>query len=335
MGERDTKAKEYFSDNGRFADLCNVVLFGGEAVVKPEDLQERDTTETLSVLGVDEKEIHFQKWRDILKQVVVKNYGDVCFMLVGIEHQSDVHYAMPVKVMLYDALNYGAQVKEAARKHEEKKGYSSAAEFLSGFCRDDVLTPVITLTVYLGAKPWDGPRSLREMFPQTDVRLDMLYPDYKLRLVIPQEMDCFDQFQTTLGEVLAIIKVSEDKDAMRRLMVSNPKYKEMDNESVSAINTFLGVNIPLNKEGSVTNMCKAWEDQRKEDLENGRREGRIEGRQEGRKEGHKEGRKEGRMQEVFLSVQEGDYGVRRGAEKLGISEEEFERLMVEAGFSFS
>ena len=75
MGERDTKAKEYFSDNGRFADLCNVVLFGGEAVVKPEDLQERDTTEALSVLGVDEKEIHFQKWRDILKQVVVKTMG--------------------------------------------------------------------------------------------------------------------------------------------------------------------------------------------------------------------------------------------------------------------
>ena len=67
-------------------------------------------------------------------------------------------------------------------------------------------------------------------------------------------------------------------------------------------------------------MCKAWEDQRKEDLENGRREGRIEGRQEGR------------MQEVFMSVQEGDYGIRRGAEKLGISEEEFERRMVEAGY---
>ena len=153
------------------------------------------------------------------------------------------------------------------------------------------------------------------MFPQTDARLDMLYPDYKLRLVIPQEMDCFEQFRTTLGEVLAIIKVSEDKDAVRRLMASNPKYMEMDNESVSAINTFLGVNIPLNKEESVTNMCKAWEDQRKEDLENGRREGR--------------------MQEVFISVQEGDYGVRRGAEKLGISEEELERRMVEAGFSFS
>ena len=72
--------------------------------------------------------------------------------------------------------------------------------------------------------------------------------------------------------------------------------------------TFLGVNIPLNKEGSVTNMCKAWEDQRKEDLENGR------------------------IREIFLSVQEGDYGIRRGAEKLGISEAEFERRMIEAGF---
>lgn len=38
------------------------------------------------------------------------------------------------------------------------------------------------------------------------------------------------------------------------------------------------------------------------------------------------------MKEIFLSVQEGDYGIRRGAEKLGISEAEFERRMIEAGF---
>ena len=32
-------------------------------------------------------------------------------------------------------------------------------EFLSGFHRNDTLTPVITITVYLGAEAWDGPRS--------------------------------------------------------------------------------------------------------------------------------------------------------------------------------
>ena len=55
---------------------------------------------------------------------------------------------------------------------------------------------------------------------------------------------------------------------MKKLLSENPKFAEMDNESVAAINTLIGVNIPLNKEGSVTNMCKAWEDQKEE----GRRE---------------------------------------------------------------
>ena len=85
MGAKDTKAKEYLSDNERFADLCNAVLFDGEQVIKAENLQEKDSTEVLSVLGTDEKEIQFQKWRDILKQAVVKSYGNMYFMLVGIE----------------------------------------------------------------------------------------------------------------------------------------------------------------------------------------------------------------------------------------------------------
>ena len=136
MGAKDTKAKEYLSDNERFADLCNAVLFCGAQLVRADRLQEKDTTEVLSVFGMDEKEIQFQKWRDILKQVVVKSYGDVYFMLVGIEHQSEIHYAMPVKVMIYDALNYGAQVKEAAKKHQKEKKTRTNAEFLSGFCKE-------------------------------------------------------------------------------------------------------------------------------------------------------------------------------------------------------
>ena len=47
----------------------------------------------------------------------------------------------------------------------------------------------------------------------------------------------------------------------------------MDNESVLAINTFIGVDIPVNEEGSETDMCNAWEDQRKEDLEEGLEKG--------------------------------------------------------------
>ena len=59
---------------------------------------------------------------------------------------------------------------------------------------------------------------------------------------------------------------------------------------------------------------------------------REEGRLEGRKEGRLEGREEGRENEIFLSVQEGDYKLKRGAEKLGITEDEFMKRMNAAGY---
>ena len=57
MGTKDSKAKEYLSDNTRFSEICNYVLFDGEKVIKPEDLKECDTTEVLSVFGIDKKQI--------------------------------------------------------------------------------------------------------------------------------------------------------------------------------------------------------------------------------------------------------------------------------------
>ena len=44
------------------------------------------------------------------------------------------------------------------------------------------------------------------------------------------------------------------------------------------------------------------------------------------------GREEGRLQEIFLSVQEGDYSLERGAQKSNMSEKEFEELMVKEGY---
>ena len=48
--------------------------------------------------------------------------------------------------------------------------------------------------------------------------------------------------------------------------------------------------------------------------------------------GHQAGLQEGQCREVFSSVQEGDYGVERGAQKLHLSVAEFEKKMQEAGY---
>ncbi len=46
-------------------------------------------------------------------------------------------------------------------------------------------------------------------------------------------------------------------------------------------------------------------------------------------EKYNEGLKQGRLQEIFMSVQEGDYSIERGAQKAGMSLEQFQAAMAE------
>ena len=42
----DTILKNYWSDNGQFADIFNAVLFNGTQVIKPEELIDEDPEES-------------------------------------------------------------------------------------------------------------------------------------------------------------------------------------------------------------------------------------------------------------------------------------------------
>lgn len=307
MGKVDSAAKEYFSDNVRFADLCNAVLFHGEQVVDLGTLEEKDSTEVLSVFGADAKQIHIQKWRDLLKNTVVKANGKACFVLIGIEAQANIHYAMPVKNMIYDAINYGYQVNEIAKMHRHKKDTESEDEFLSGFTLRDRIIPVITITVYLGDKSWDAPRFLSDMYGDVDERLKPYLSDFNANVFVPSEFDDFDRFQTQLKQVFELISAAGDKDAMNEILHKDEKFQALDNETVRAINDFVGTDIPLNAKG-VVNMCQAWKDQ------------------------YDFGRTEGRMKEIFSSVEEGDYSIERGAQKAGMSVVQFKKEMEKSGY---
>ena len=59
---------------------------------------------------------------------------------------------------------------------------------------------------------------------------------------------------------------------------------------------------------------------------------REEAKKTGVTEGLLRGRMEGMEMEIFKSVQDGDYGVPRGAEKLGITEAEFIEKMKSSGY---
>ena len=312
MGTKDSKAKEYLSDNMRFSEICNYVLFDGEKVIKPEDLKECDTTEVLSVFGIDKKQIVKQKWRDLLKSVSVKHTGQMYVILIGAEAQTDIHYAMPVKTMIYDALNYGEQVNEAKKRHRKNKDYRSSDEFLSGFTLDDKLTPVITITLYLGTTQWDGPRSLAEMMPQMDERILPFINDYRINLLNPLEITDFSKFETGLRPLFELLKNASDEEKLNELITKDETFTKVDVETVAAINLFVGTDIKYDEKEEVVNMCKAWDDHKKRGIQ--------------------EGMKQGRCLEVYSLVQDGILDPEVGASRVSMSLDDFADAMQKAGY---
>ena len=316
MGTKDSKAKEYLSDNTRFSEICNYVLFDGEKVIKPEDLKECDTTEVLSVFGIDKKQIVKQKWRDLLKSVSVKHTGQMYVILIGAEAQTDIHYAMPVKTMIYDALNYGEQVNEAKKSHRKNKDYRSSDEFLSGFTLDDKLTPVITITLYLGTTQWDGPRSLAEMMPQMDERILPFINDYRINLLNPLEITDFSKFETGLRPLFELLKNASDEEKLNDLITNDETFTRVDVETVAAINLFVGTDIKYDEKEEVVNMCKAWDDHKKLGIQ----------------EGMQRGMQQGRCLEVYSLVQDGILDPEVGASRVSMSLDDFADAMQKAGY---
>ena len=102
-------------------------------------------------------------------------------VLLGMEAQEHVHYAMPMRVMGYDYSAYKRQYNINAQKHKENKTLQGD-EYLSGMKKEDKFIPVITVVVYYGEKPWDGAVSLWGILNLPE-QMKKFVNDYKMSLV--------------------------------------------------------------------------------------------------------------------------------------------------------
>ena len=289
MGKKDAVSKHYMSKNEIFADAVNFYFFDGREKVKPEELEELEeldsselvlpygkSTEQKSTKGdsVQGKSIlstPVQKYRDILKRCVIRRCQETVYMIYGIEAQSDIHYAMPVRSMLYDALHCASQVSEIAREHREKGTYGSSGEFLSGFHKSDRLWPVQTLVVYFGSMRWDGPRSLREMLVLPESMKRSFLNDYRLNLLVPGEIEDFSKFHTELGAVLEVLKVMEDREAMAELMCEKSNvYERLPRDAAELLRIFAKIDMEIEEDEEEINMCRAIDEMMAEAREEGR-----------------------------------------------------------------
>lgn len=206
MGEKDILQKNYLAKPERFADLFNGALFDGAEILKAAELSEYDT-----VISKTESGMLIEKICDGGKK---QKYA-----LWILENQETVDYSMPVRIMLREALEYDKQIRNIKAIHKEHEKIKQklggnklslrAGEYLYHFYKDDRLLPVVTLVLFWGGKPWDGPKGLHEMltfdcFAGRSSRLRKRVADYPIQVYdLGRETD-FEKFHTELKEVFEL-----------------------------------------------------------------------------------------------------------------------------------
>ena len=232
-------------------------FFGGTPVIQAESLTEKDPTEISIIFDESSREVK-EKYRDVLKQCVLMENGMATYLILGIENQTDIHYAMPVRNMIYDSLNYGEQVSRIASQHRNNKDLAGD-EFLSGFAREDKIKPVVTLTIYFGSQEWNAPRKLSDMFDTKNQKILEYANDYRLNLIIPSEIKDFSSFSSELKNVLEFIAHSNDKQAIKEI-AKDASYQHLQADTVQLINACTSTKIPISKGEKEGNMCKGMDD---------------------------------------------------------------------------
>lgn len=277
--KQDSILKEFWRNNQRFADLFNTALFRGETVLLPETLQEADT-DTSSMLRFNGHAETIQRVFDVVK----KTSQGVDYVIWGLENQSNIHYAMPLRQMLGDALSYLKEYQEIAAENKKNGKFASSSEFLSNLQRTDRLHPVISLCVYYGESAWDGPTCLTDMLLIPE-RVKPLVGDYRLHLLQLRESDEL-HFQNS--DVQTVFEVT--RSIYRRDYGQIEKfYKERDLSaeigvvigSITDSQKIIEHALKAEQEGRRMNMCTALKELEEKCYTEGRQEGKQEGLQEG------------------------------------------------------
>lgn len=100
MAEKDITEKILESYNDVFSDIVNVLLFHGEQVIAPDELEDRMPHSYYKADG---------KIRELERDVVKRwKQGNIRLACIGIENQTSADADMPLRVIGYDGAEYRA-----------------------------------------------------------------------------------------------------------------------------------------------------------------------------------------------------------------------------------
>lgn len=153
MGQKDIVEKSLEDYNDVFADIVNVLVFGGERVIKPRNLK---SLKVRSQYKADSSKLHEEE-RDNAKYW---SGGKVKIALLGLENQTDTDKDMPFRVIGYDGAAYRTQLLDKKSKDR---------------------CPVLSIVLYFGNPHWSGPKSINEMVT-IPAGMEKYVNDYKIHV---------------------------------------------------------------------------------------------------------------------------------------------------------
>lgn len=186
MAEKDTAEKQLLQYADVFANVANVLLFDGEKLIAPEELE--DVLPRSTYCGKKGK-LREQE-RDVAK-LWKKNKIRIAFL--GLENQTDIDARMPVRVLSYDGAAYRNEINK--KKSE--------------------LYPVVTLVLYFGyQKHWRKPRRLKDCVHIPE-KLKKYVSDYRINVIevawLPEETIAkFDPTFRVVAEYFSQMRKKED-----------------------------------------------------------------------------------------------------------------------------
>ncbi|MDD6572288.1 MAG: Rpn family recombination-promoting nuclease/putative transposase [Thermoflexaceae bacterium] len=316
MGKTDSTSKFFYSKPKNFLSI--VKLFYSDGRLTEKNLQE--ISENLLVMidqlmegkGKQKKKKILERYRDTVKMIQLGKER----IIVGIENQRYMDCSEPVRVMLYDVMEYERQRKFIQWAHEEKRDLRGD-EFVAGFSRKDRLVPVTTIVIYYGKEPWKSPKKLSDIQKKGNGRLgafEELMQDYGINVIDVRRLTD-EQIEGIGSEVKLLFGyVKNDGNPVKLqkfIQKSRKEFERLSKETYEmiAVMTETGKLLEIMKDVEVTggyNMCRAIDEMVKAGEKRGMEQGIEQGRQQGMEQGRQQGLEQGIQQGMEQGIQQGE-----------------------------
>ena len=299
--------------------------------VEPSDIE--DVTERFLTLVSEQKD------GDTIKRIKLKG-GKSLFVIAIVEHESEVNFRAPFKMLLYIALILDDYEKEVIREAEKKAREESDGDVKSvkkgkkvTQLKDFKYPPVLPIIFYDGATEWTAETNFLYKTELHEVFKNYI-PSFEYVLVDLNKHSIEDIVQhNNLLSLFMVIDKIKDASKMKEILASLPEdYVEQ-----------LKLNVPEHLNELLANVARMFlakinvpEEEAEEiverihergvpemfnienyDVQETRRLAREEGREEGLETGIEIGREEGKIELYFTEL---GYTVNQIAKKLALDE---------------